>query len=91
MKLIKIFYENSEEMLPLSSLEFSPDLLNTLAELGLISLSQEYISASELRRVKQLLRLKGLLGVNLNGAAIILDLLDRIEALDTEVQSYNRR
>ena len=91
MKLIKIYYENSEEMFPLSDLEFNPDLLNMLAELGVISLSQEYISASELLRVKRLLRYKGLLGVNLTGAAIILDLLDRIEELEAEVQSLKWR
>jgi MerR family transcriptional regulator/heat shock protein HspR len=91
MRLIKIYYENSEEMYPLSSLEFSPDLLKTLAEMGVITLHQETISSSELRKVKRLLRLKNLLGVNLTGAAIILDLLDRIEALETEIQSLKRR
>lgn len=91
MTLIKIYYENSEEMFPLSNLEFNPDLLKTLAEMGIVSLNQEYISSSELRRVKRLLRLRGLLGVNVTGAAIILDLLDRIEVLETEVQSLKRR
>jgi MerR family transcriptional regulator/heat shock protein HspR len=91
MTLIKIYYENSEEMFPLSNLEFNPDLLKTLAEMGIVSLNQEYISSSELRRVKRLLRLRGLLGVNLTGAAIILDLLDRIEVLEAEVQSLKRR
>jgi MerR family transcriptional regulator/heat shock protein HspR len=91
MTLIKIYYENSEEMFPLSNLEFNPDLLKMLAEMGIVSLNQEYISSSELRRVKRLLRLRGLLGVNLTGAAIILDLLDRIEVLEAEVQSLKRR
>lgn len=91
MTLIKIYYENSEEMFPLSNLEFNPDLLKTLAEMGIVSLNQEYISSSELRRVKRLLRLRGLLGVNVTGAAIILDLLDRIEVLEAEVQSLKRR
>ena len=91
MTLIKIYYENGKEMFPLSNLEFNPDLLKTLAEMGIVSLNQEYISSDELRRLKRLLRLKGLLGVNLTGAAIILDLLDRIEELEAEVQSLKRR
>lgn len=91
MTLIKIYYESSEEMLPLSGLEFSPDLLIRLDELGMITLHQEQISSSDLRRVKRILRLKSLLGVNLTGAAIILDLLDRIEELEAEIQSLKWR
>lgn len=91
MTLIKIYYDSSEERLPLSSLEFSPDLLKSLAEMGIITLHQEYISSRELRRVKRLLRLKSRLGVNLVGSAIILDLLDRIEELETEIQSLKWR
>jgi len=87
MTLIKIYYESSEEMFPLSSLEFSPDLLQVLAEMGMITLHQESISSSQLRRVNRLVRLKSLLGVNLVGAAIILDLMDRIEDLEAEIQS----
>ena len=91
MRLIKISYESSEEMFPLTSLEFNPDLLKTLEELGIITLYQEHISSSELRRLKRLLRLKSRLGVNIMGAAIILDLLDRIEELEAEIQSLKWR
>ncbi len=91
MTLIKIYYETSEEIFPLSSLDFSPDLLKNLDEMGIINLQQEYISAGDLRRVKRLLRLKNLLGVNLAGSAIILDLLDRIEELEAEIQSLKWR
>lgn len=91
MTLVKIYYESNEEMFPLSSLEFHPDLLKALAEMGVITLHQEFISASDLRRVKRLGRLKNRLGVNLAGAAIILDLLDRIEELEAEIQSLKWR
>lgn len=91
MTLIKIYYENSEEMIPLSSLEYSPDFLKSLAEMGIITLQYEYISSNDLRKVKRLLRLKSLLGVNITGAAIILDLLDRIEELEFEIQALKRR
>ncbi|MFZ2485621.1 MAG: chaperone modulator CbpM [Candidatus Rickettsiella isopodorum] len=57
----------------------------------MITLNQEYISSSQLRRVNRLVRLKSLLGVNLVGAAIILDLMDRIEELETEIQSLKWR
>lgn len=91
MTLIKIYYASSEEMFSLSDLEFNPDLLIRLDELGMITLHQNYISGNDLRRVKRLLRLKSLLGVNLNGAAIILDLLDRIEELEAQIQSQKWR
>jgi len=91
MTLIKIFYENSEEMIPLSSLEYSSDFLKALAEMGIITLQYEHISCNDLRKVNRLLRLKSLLGVNITGAAIILDLLDRIEVLEAENQALKRR
>lgn len=88
--ILKIYYE-PEEMLPLSTLELSPDLLKALADMGVITLHNETISVSDFRRVQRLLRLKYRLGVNLTGAAIILDLLDRIEELESEIQSLTWR
>ncbi len=91
MTLIRIYYESNEEMIPLTSLDYSADFLKTLAEMGIITLHQDYISCSELSKVNRLLRLRNRLGVNVSGAAIILDLLDRIEALETEIQALKRR
>jgi MerR family transcriptional regulator/heat shock protein HspR len=91
MTLIKIYYENSDEMYPLSSLEYSPDFIKTLEEMGVITLKHDYISSVELKKLKRLLRLRSLLGVNIAGAAIILDLLDRIEALEAENQALKWR
>lgn len=91
MTLIKIYYESSEEMFPLSSLEFNPELLIRLDELGMITLRQGMISSSDLHRVKRMLRLRSRLGVNLTGAAVILDLLDRIDELEAEIQSLKWR
>lgn len=87
MMLIKVSYENNEEMYHLSHLDFNPDFIKALVEIGIITLKHDYISCEELRKVKRLLRLKSLLGVNINGAAIILDLLDRIEALEAELHA----
>ena len=91
MTLIKIYYENSDEMVPLSNLEYSPDFLRILADMGVITLKHDNISCSELKKVNRLLRLRNWLGVNVSGAAIILDLLDRIDALEAEIQSLKRR
>lgn len=79
MTMIKIYYESCEELLPLSSAGFHPDLLKTLDEMGIITLQTDYISVSDLSRVRRIASLRNRLGVNLIGAAIILDLLDRIE------------
>lgn len=91
MTMIKIYYESLEELLPLSSVGFHPDLLKTLDEMGIITLQAGYISTSDLCRVRRIASLRNQLGVNLTGAAIILDLLDRIEALEAQVQSLKWR
>ena len=77
-------YGEEEERVPLRELDIHPELLQVLAELGVIEIREETILPQQLQRVYRLLRLKQT-GVNLPGAAIILDLLERIEALEDEV------
>ena len=62
-----------------------PELLHLLEELGVIEIREETVRPRQLQQVYRMLRLKQTMGVNLPGAAIILDLLERIEALQAEV------
>jgi len=61
-------------------------MLQLLVELGIIEIYEGMITPEQLKRVYQVFRLKNNLGVNLTGAAIILDLLERIETLQEEIE-----
>ncbi|MGD0153482.1 MAG: chaperone modulator CbpM [Thermacetogeniaceae bacterium] len=82
-------YDEEDERVPLRELDIHPELLQILEELGVIEIREETILPQQLQRVYRLLRLKQT-GVNLPGAAIILDLLERIEALEAEVDRLSR-
>ena len=66
----------------------SPTMLARLVRLGLIEPvaegSTEFTAASA-RRLRRMLRLRRDLGVNLTGAAILVDLLERLEQLEAEL------
>ena len=67
----------------------SPRLLGRLVRLGLIEpvpAGSPQFPAATLRRLKRMLRLRRDLGVNLSGASVILDLLDRLEHLEAELR-----
>ncbi|MDD3268729.1 MAG: chaperone modulator CbpM [Syntrophomonadaceae bacterium] len=86
MKLIKVFYHQQDEKLPISQLDFHPELLQLLEEMGILEIRENSIDTSYVQRVNKMIRLKNFLGVNLNGAAIIVELLDRIKELEQEIE-----
>ncbi|HYB43659.1 MAG TPA: chaperone modulator CbpM [Candidatus Methylomirabilis sp.] len=66
----------------------SPTMLARLVRLGLIEPAAEgsaEFTAASARRLRRMLRLRRDLGVNLTGAAIIVDLLERFERLEAEL------
>src|SRR5258705_6247040 len=66
----------------------SPTRLGHLARLGFvepIAPETERFTAATAARLRRMLRLHGDLGVNLMGAAIIVDLLERLERLGDEL------
>ncbi len=73
------------------SLGIHPETILRLADLGIVEVRLGQIPASQARRVQKLMRLRRSLGVNLPGAAIILDLLDRVERLQDEIERLKRR
>lgn len=91
MTLLRIYYQGGEqEKIDVRALEFHPEMLQTLHELGIIEIREGRLGAEQLQRVYKLIRLKNCLGVNLPGAAIILELLDRIEQLQEEIEKLQR-
>ncbi|HWP98442.1 MAG TPA: chaperone modulator CbpM [Syntrophomonadaceae bacterium] len=91
MTLFRIYYQCYEEKLPVSELDIHPDMLSTLQEMGVVDVAAGLIDAGSLRRLNKIQRLKNFLGVNLTGAAIIADLLERIEDLEEEVEVMKRK
>jgi chaperone modulatory protein CbpM len=68
----------------------SSDLLSEMMEYGLFSasnndLAHSSFSQSDLRRLQSAFRLHKDLGINLSGVALALDLLDKIELLEKEL------
>lgn len=63
-----------------------------LVQLGVIEARAEgaLFSCEVTLRVGRFVRLQRDLGVNLEGAAVIVELLDRIEALEHELRSFRR-
>jgi MerR family transcriptional regulator/heat shock protein HspR len=74
-----------------SSLGIHPDTAQRLAELGIVEFRLGHIPPGQAARIQKLLRLRRNLGVNLAGAAIILDLLERLERLQDEIEQLKRR
>lgn len=91
MTLYRIYYHSVEERLPISELDIHPDILHTLDELGMLEISGGTIGSKDLRRLYQIMRIKNFLGVNLNGASIIVNLMERIEELEEELDQIKRR
>jgi DNA-binding transcriptional MerR regulator len=66
----------------------SPTRVARLVRLGLVEPERgapERFSSATAARLRRMLRLRADLGVNLAGAAIIVDLVERLERLDAEL------
>jgi len=70
-----------------------PELVQRLVVLGLIDPEEGYsdLFRPEITlRIQRILRLRRDLGVNYNAAALVLDLLERIDALEGRLRRYER-
>lgn len=77
---------DSGERVSLCSLELDPRVIDLFERHGIIEAEGEMISAVEVLRIKKVLRLKKFFGVNLAGAAIIVDLLERLEKMQEKIE-----
>ncbi|MGI5879422.1 MAG: chaperone modulator CbpM [Syntrophomonadaceae bacterium] len=85
MKLVRIVYPQ-DQWLPISRLQIHPHIVDILVELGVLEVIDEQVNQTSLQRLNKIMRLKDSLGVNLNGAILIADLLDRIDELEEQVR-----
>ncbi len=92
MKLIRIHcHTDIDERVSEYRLEYHPDLLIIFEELGIIDNLDDGIRYEDLHRLEKILRLKRNCGVNTVGASIIVDLLEKIEYLQDEVERLRRK
>ena len=87
MTVLRLYYHSFEEKLPVAELDIHPDIISALQELGILEVTAGFIDIGNVRRLHKIMRLKNFLSVNLQGAAIIVDLLERIEQLEEELES----
>ncbi|WP_315791401.1 chaperone modulator CbpM [Fischerella sp. JS2] len=69
----------------------STALIERFAALGLISPINSMLRSRDIARVAQILRLRRDLGLNLVGAAMVLDMAEEIAQLRAQLQVYKSR
>jgi MerR family transcriptional regulator/heat shock protein HspR len=91
MKLLRMVFPAEENWLPISRLSIHPGLLDILEELGVIEIVNEQVEQNDLQRINKIMRLRDSLGINLNGAILICDLMERITELEDEVRRLKEK
>lgn len=82
---------DSGERVPLCHLDLDPRVIDLFVRNGIIEVEEEQVPVVEVLRIKKVLRLKKFFGVNLAGAAIIVDLLERLEEMQREIDRLQER
>ncbi|NLD33164.1 MAG: hypothetical protein GX662_13065 [Trichococcus flocculiformis] len=78
--------EKREGFVCIDDLPFQPVLLERLAAIGFIEIKNKMFTANQVDRIRKLLRIRQSLGVNLSGAAIIIELMERMEEMHDEIE-----
>ena len=78
-----------EDWILMVTLPFPPSLIERLSAIGAIELKGGMLTSEDAERVERILRLRRSLGVNLSGAAIIVELMDRLEKRESQIR-YGR-
>jgi len=91
MKLIVIHsHEEAEERLPLEFSGLHPSLIGRLSDLGIIDIADGLISPAHLRRAFRVIRLGNSLKINLTGASVVVDLLEKMEEMREEIKKLQK-
>jgi MerR family transcriptional regulator/heat shock protein HspR len=75
----------SDDRLLIDDLPLPPLLVERLVSIGVIEPKDRKLTLEEVERIYRILRIRQSLGVNLSGAAIIIELMDRLEAMEEEI------
>ncbi len=78
--------EKQDHPFLMDDLPFQPVLLESLAAIGIIEPKNRMLSQKDVEKVYKIQRLRNFLGVNLSGAAVIIELLDKLEAMEDELE-----
>lgn len=62
-----------------------------LADVGIVEIEEEHINFADLWRVYKVMRLRRNLGVNLTGASVIVELMEKMEAKDDEIKRLKKK
>jgi len=87
----RTFLPSEEIWLPLDRGKVPPALLQKLVRLGCVDVRDGAVRAEHLHNILRVTRLRRHLGVNLAGAAVIVEMLDRLEELERENENLRRR
>ena len=85
-------YQSSElsmfklDRVRIDELPYQNLILERLSALGVIDIEDKMLPADQIERVAKILRLRQSLGVNLSGAAIICELLGRLDEMEKEIE-----
>lgn len=91
MKLIIIHsHSEAEEKLPLEHSGLHPALAKRLAEQGVIEIDGGLIAPAHLKRAFRVLRLLNSLELNLTGASLVVELLEKMEEMQEELNRLRR-
>ena len=91
MKMVRVVFPAEEDWLPVSCLPVHPGILEILEELGVVEVVNEKVACRDLYRINKINRLRDSLGINLSGAILICDLLERISELEDEVRQLKEK
>lgn len=91
MKMVRVVFPAEEGWLPVSMLSIHPELLEILEELGVVEIVNDKVDVRDLYRINKITRLRESLGINLNGAILICDLLERITELEDQVRQLKEK
>jgi MerR family transcriptional regulator, heat shock protein HspR len=92
MKLMRIYCHSEQgQRFKIRLLKYHPELLSIYKQMGIIDIEEGTICHEDLHRLQKILRLKRNCGVNTVGAAIIVDLLEKVEDLQDEIETLRRK
>ncbi|HHP50522.1 MAG TPA: hypothetical protein ENM97_01220 [Moorella mulderi] len=89
MKLTRLYNDLWEEGVRIEELDFHPPIF-TLSRGSGHHQNRNRLSPRDLTRIYKALRLRCCLGVNWVGAAIIVDLMERVAALEERIERLSR-